>query len=229
VGEFPGIADLNGAGPLTSGRRRRRERPRPIALVLAAAPALVFVGCSDDADESRGPHGVGGAFALATGSGYFHAATLTRAGRPGDRDRALELLDQVIVDGVPLGMVGRVRDAQAVRAGLLGDTSAAAALARPRSTLRFRDRAKAKLIGRGRNTVAGWSRSRTDTELANRFESPAVQRGLFSALARAFQPAMAFGFEGDLVFELRPLDYDGDPRASDWWTVSILPRRLRPL
>lgn|GEM_PF-6205929 len=63
MGEFPGIADLNGAGLLTSGRRRRRERPRPIALVLAAAPPLVFVGCSDDADESRGPHRVGGAFA----------------------------------------------------------------------------------------------------------------------------------------------------------------------
>jgi hypothetical protein len=32
---------------------------------------------------------------------------------------------------------------------------------------------------------------------------------------------MAFGFEGDIVYELRPLDDHGDPGASDWWTGEV--------
>jgi hypothetical protein len=44
-------------------------------------------------------------------------------------------------------------------------------------------------------------------------------------MARSFQPAMAFGFSGDLVFELLPPDDEVNPGAADWWTIEVRGRR----
>jgi hypothetical protein len=73
--------------------------------------------------------------------------------------------------------------------------------------------------------VASWTSERSDDELVRRFSSARAQRTLFAAMSRAFQPAMAFGFEGDITLELRPLDDDGDPAASDWWTIEVRGRK----
>ncbi|MEY2460645.1 MAG: sterol transfer family, partial [Acidimicrobiaceae bacterium] len=51
------------------------------------------------------------------------------------------------------------------------------------------------------------------------------QRTFFGAMTKAFQPAMAFGFEGDIMVVLRPLVDDGDPEGSDFWTIEIRGRK----
>jgi hypothetical protein len=63
-----------------------------------------------------------------------------------------------------------------------------------------------------------------DEELERRFGSPVAQRALFTTLAISFQPAKAFGFEGDIDFELTHQD---DRRPPDEWTVRVIGRRAR--
>jgi hypothetical protein len=118
-------------------------------------------------------------------------------------------------------MMGHVRQARAVKARLAGTPHRAPG----EPAVRRRDRVRAKLVGRGRAAAAGWTRGRSDEELARRFGEGLAQRTVFSTFVKAFQPAMAFGFEGDIVVELRPLDDDGDPNASDWWTIEVRGRR----
>jgi alkanesulfonate monooxygenase SsuD/methylene tetrahydromethanopterin reductase-like flavin-dependent oxidoreductase (luciferase family) len=54
---------------------------------------------------------------------------------------------------------------------------------------------------RGRKALAGLVRGRSDAALEHRF-GPAMQRALFTAMARSFRPKMAFGFEGEIEFQL---------------------------
>jgi hypothetical protein len=56
--------------------------------------------------------------------------------------------------------------------------------------------------------------------LVRRFGSPLAQRALFAAMARAFQPAMAFGFNGDIAFELARHEEDIEA-PSTWWTIAV--------
>lgn len=62
-------------------------------------------------------------------------------------------------------------------------------------------------------TVAG----RSDRQLQRLFGSSAAQRVIFTAMARQFNPEMAFGFKGDIVYELTDhSDNGGTPDASRW-------------
>jgi hypothetical protein len=67
----------------------------------------------------------------------------------------------------------------------------------------------------------------SDAELERRFGSPLAQRALLTAMAKAFQPRLAFGFEGEIAIELEhPSTPDlatagGGPRGSDWWTLQV--------
>jgi class 3 adenylate cyclase/tetratricopeptide (TPR) repeat protein len=75
--------------------------------------------------------------------------------------------------------------------------------------------------------IAGFARmirDASDSELERRFGSPVAQRALLAALALSFQPAKAFGFEGDIDFELTHVD---DGRAPDNWTVQVSGKRAR--
>jgi tetratricopeptide (TPR) repeat protein len=190
-------------------------------LGLAAAAMREWDAADRHFAAAHAIHDGNGWRAIATECRWFHAAMLERAARSGDAERAMDLGREVVAVGEELGMHGRVRDAKDLLARMTGEQVPADTPVRARAVVRLRDRAKAKLAMRGRAAVAGWSRAKTDEELARRFEGSVAQRGLFGGMARAFQPAMAFGFEGDLVFELRPLVDDGAPDASDWWTIEV--------
>ena len=84
-----------------------------------------------------------------------------------------------------------------------------------------RDQTRAKLSAAGRRAIARMARETGDDDLSRRFRNPLAQRAMFSAMARAFQPAMAFGFEGHIGIELRATGDDGDLLPSDWWTLDV--------
>lgn len=57
-----------------------------------------------------------------------------------------------------------------------------------------------------------------DRDLEKRFGRGAVERGIFGAMTRLYDPEAGGGFRGVIVFELtRPLT-GGEP---SWWTVSV--------
>jgi alkanesulfonate monooxygenase SsuD/methylene tetrahydromethanopterin reductase-like flavin-dependent oxidoreductase (luciferase family) len=61
-------------------------------------------------------------------------------------------------------------------------------------------------------------RGATDEQLERRFGNQLAQRVLFSGMARQFDPKFAFGFEGDIVYEL---SHNGNGRQPDRWTVRV--------
>ncbi|HEV3228358.1 MAG TPA: SCP2 sterol-binding domain-containing protein, partial [Solirubrobacteraceae bacterium] len=63
---------------------------------------------------------------------------------------------------------------------------------------------------------------RADDEIEARFGSPIVQRGLFAAMASSFEPRYAFGFEGEIQYELTSNRNGGAPER---WTIEIRNRR----
>ena len=71
----------------------------------------------------------------------------------------------------------------------------------------------------------------SDTEIERRFGSQAAQRALLVGMARSFEPDMAFGFEGEIEYELsRRSDGDGAaPARSDRWTIRITGEKARVL
>src|SRR6202011_2114045 len=140
----------------------------------------------------------------------FYAAVLAERRRPGDRERAVALLEEATATAAELGMAGGPREGIDLRYRLLG-LPGEAVPGRRRPAVTRRDRARAKLTARSRTVVAYWTRHDTDDELVRRFGSDLAQRAVFTAMAKAFQPAMAFGFSGDLAFELRPPDDPGNP------------------
>ena len=76
----------------------------------------------------------------------------------------------------------------------------------------------------GRKMVARLVGESSDHDIVRRFGSPMALKALFGGMARAFQPAMAFGFEGALTFELRIPQEDGTSR-SEWFTIEVVKRR----
>ena len=61
-------------------------------------------------------------------------------------------------------------------------------------------------------------RGATDEQLERRFGNQIAQRALFSGMARQFDPKFAFGFEGDIVYEL---SHHANGRPPDRWTVRV--------
>jgi alkanesulfonate monooxygenase SsuD/methylene tetrahydromethanopterin reductase-like flavin-dependent oxidoreductase (luciferase family) len=71
----------------------------------------------------------------------------------------------------------------------------------------------------GREAVAKLVRGASESQLERRFGNPLAQRAIFIGMARQFDPGFAFGFEGDIVYELRHHP-DGD-RPPERWTIRI--------
>jgi hypothetical protein len=88
---------------------------------------------------------------------------------------------------------------------------ALAAAAKSEAQRAIQKRSRAAL----RKLVAGTS----DPELERRVGSQAAERMLFEGMARSFVPRYAFGFEGDIVYELVHVT-DG-ARPPDLWTITI--------
>lgn len=138
-----------------------------------------------------------------------------------DPGRAEELAERALAEAKRLGMARVAQDAEDLLANLRGEPEAERT--NPRVTRR--DRLRGKISTQGRRVVERLVHGASDEELVRRFGSPLAQRAIFGGMARSFQPAMAFGFEGEICFELRiPLD-DGAVVSSEWWTIEVRGRK----
>ncbi len=93
----------------------------------------------------------------------------------------------------------------------------------PRSLSELAGSARAEVArevrARVRERLARLVRGRSEREIERRFGAGWVQRLIFAAMARSFNPAKAFGFEGDIVYELaRQL---GGAAVVDRWTLHV--------
>jgi alkanesulfonate monooxygenase SsuD/methylene tetrahydromethanopterin reductase-like flavin-dependent oxidoreductase (luciferase family) len=79
---------------------------------------------------------------------------------------------------------------------------------------------RSELRARGRRTFARLVSGRSDEALERGF-GPAAQRIFFAGMARAFDPKMGMGFEGELEFRLRRSGAEAS------WTVEVRGKRAR--
>jgi alkanesulfonate monooxygenase SsuD/methylene tetrahydromethanopterin reductase-like flavin-dependent oxidoreductase (luciferase family) len=98
-----------------------------------------------------------------------------------------------------------------------------AARARRRGGLRQRlvelgGEARHSLRRRGQEALAAFVRGASDEQLERRFGNRLAQRAIFEGMARQFEPKFAFGFEGDIAYELA---HHGDRRPPERWTVRV--------
>ena len=61
-------------------------------------------------------------------------------------------------------------------------------------------------------------RGASDEQLERRFGSRLAQRAIFTGMARQFEPRFAFGFEGDIAYELEHVG-NGAPPAR--WVMRV--------
>ena len=71
----------------------------------------------------------------------------------------------------------------------------------------------------GQAALAKLVAGRSDAEIEKRFGRAVTQKAIFGAMARAYVPEVAAGFEGEIVYELRHVA-DGH-RPPDVWTVRV--------
>ncbi|HJQ43232.1 MAG TPA: AAA family ATPase [Jatrophihabitantaceae bacterium] len=157
------------------------------------------------------------------------ARMLIARGGVGDDDRARTVLDEAIEIAATYRLGGVQRSAAALRARIDGSPGEQAT--RQRRTFgqvagSVRSSTRARISTRGRAGMARLVGDGTDAELEKRFGSPFALRSLFVAMARGFQPSMAFGFEGEIQFEIMPT-LPGRKGATDaamtsnWWTITV--------
>jgi len=70
----------------------------------------------------------------------------------------------------------------------------------------------------GHGLVARFVRGASDEQLERRFGSELAQRAIFTGMARQFEPKFAFGFEGDIAYELA---HHGNGKPLSRWTVRV--------
>jgi predicted lipid carrier protein YhbT len=66
--------------------------------------------------------------------------------------------------------------------------------------------------------MARMVRGASDAQLERRFGSELAQRAIFTGMARQFEPKFAYGFEGDIAYEL---SHPGNGKAPSRWTVRV--------
>jgi hypothetical protein len=66
-------------------------------------------------------------------------------------------------------------------------------------------------------------RGKSDAEIETRFRARVLQQALFSALARGFNPKYAFGFLGEIEYELVRSNGSSTSTVSDLWTLRVDP------
>jgi hypothetical protein len=105
-----------------------------------------------------------------------------------------------------------------------------------RARASLRDRAAAaveELRERGRRggqeLLARFVRGASAEQLERRFGNQLAQRMLFTGMARQFDPKLAAGFEGDIVYELTHHADGGSARPPDRWTIRIRGERAEAI
>jgi alkanesulfonate monooxygenase SsuD/methylene tetrahydromethanopterin reductase-like flavin-dependent oxidoreductase (luciferase family) len=85
---------------------------------------------------------------------------------------------------------------------------------------RARAEARHEVRRRGRDALASLVRGQSDRVIEKRFGSALVQRLIFGVMARAFDPRLASGFQGDIVYELARAATNGasggQPSVNAW-------------
>jgi alkanesulfonate monooxygenase SsuD/methylene tetrahydromethanopterin reductase-like flavin-dependent oxidoreductase (luciferase family) len=76
---------------------------------------------------------------------------------------------------------------------------------------------RARLGNLGQDAMVRLVRGASDEQLERRFGSGLAQKAIFTGMARRFEPKFAFGFEGDIAYELS--HHDGKPPSR--WTVRV--------
>jgi alkanesulfonate monooxygenase SsuD/methylene tetrahydromethanopterin reductase-like flavin-dependent oxidoreductase (luciferase family) len=111
------------------------------------------------------------------------------------------------------------------------EVARAARARKPQLTLRDRAAELAKEARRsiekqGQEAVARLVRGASDEQLERRFGNQVAQRAIFTGMARQFDPKFAFGFEGDILYEL---DHHGNTKPPAQWTIHIEDSRATAL
>jgi alkanesulfonate monooxygenase SsuD/methylene tetrahydromethanopterin reductase-like flavin-dependent oxidoreductase (luciferase family) len=81
--------------------------------------------------------------------------------------------------------------------------------------------ARTELQRQGQEAVARFVRGASDAQLERRFGNQLAQRAIFTGMTRQFDPALAHGFEGDILYELGHHADGGAPRPPERWTVRV--------
>jgi hypothetical protein len=155
------------------------------------------------------------------------ARLMISRGGTGDAQRARALLDEAVEISTTYGLGGVLRAATTLAGSL--DGASAAGRARQRRSLgeltdAVRSSTRARISTRGRAGMAKLVGNGTDAEIEKRFGSPLAMRSLFAAMVSGYQPSMAFGFQGEIQFEIFPTvgNRSGSrPEATNWWTISV--------
>jgi alkanesulfonate monooxygenase SsuD/methylene tetrahydromethanopterin reductase-like flavin-dependent oxidoreductase (luciferase family) len=108
--------------------------------------------------------------------------------------------------------LARREPARAAPAGYVIDEQADLARAHPSRGLRNR------LRQLGVDVMSRVVRGASDEQLERRFGSDLAQRAIFSGMARQFEPKFAYGFEGDIAYELA---HHGNGKPLSRWTVRV--------
>jgi alkanesulfonate monooxygenase SsuD/methylene tetrahydromethanopterin reductase-like flavin-dependent oxidoreductase (luciferase family) len=80
------------------------------------------------------------------------------------------------------------------------------------------DEARRSLQRQGQGALARLVRGASDAQLERRFGSELAQRAIFTGMARQFEPKFAYGFEGDIAYELA---HHGNDKRPSRWTVRV--------
>jgi hypothetical protein len=82
----------------------------------------------------------------------------------------------------------------------------------------FGKAARRSLRRQGQGVVARLVRGASDEQLEQRFGSALAQRAIFTSMATQFKPKLAFGFEGEIAYELA---HHGNGKPPSRWTVRV--------
>jgi alkanesulfonate monooxygenase SsuD/methylene tetrahydromethanopterin reductase-like flavin-dependent oxidoreductase (luciferase family) len=80
------------------------------------------------------------------------------------------------------------------------------------------EEARRSLRKGGQQAVAGLVRGASDEQLERRFGNDLAQRAVFAGMVRQFEPRFAFGFEGDIAYELA---HHGNAKPPSRWIVRV--------
>jgi class 3 adenylate cyclase/tetratricopeptide (TPR) repeat protein len=150
---------------------------------------------------------------------------LRSRGGAGDAELAGPLLDEAAEIAAAYRLDGIEHAVEQLRAMIGGGETTS----RPRRSIgqvadAWRYGTRALISTRGRAAMARLVGDGTDSDLEKRFGSPLALRSLMTAMARGFQPSMAFGFEGEIQFEILPsrsTRRDDDRTSEHWWTIEV--------
>jgi alkanesulfonate monooxygenase SsuD/methylene tetrahydromethanopterin reductase-like flavin-dependent oxidoreductase (luciferase family) len=128
-----------------------------------------------------------------------------------DRDRVEQAKRERLTPAVTRALARRSAKREAPPAYVI-DEQAELARAHPQVGLRTHVRKV------GVELLARLVRGASDEQLERRFGSDLAQRAIFTGMARQFEPKFAYGFEGDIAYELA---HHGNGKAPSLWTVRV--------